>query len=391
MTYRQLSAENTLATLQTLRNRISERFDNSSLAGVAGELREIANESQKKINWIERPHIGLRAAILVVVLLSLVLIGFGVNELAADHDDAFGLSEAVGMLESVLNEIIVAGAALLFLFSLEVRVKRTRALQVLHDLRAMAHVIDMHQLTKGPSQILNARAAPTKSSPQRILTPFQLTRYLDYCSEMLSLIGKIAALYAQSLPDAVVVAAVNDIETLTNGLSRKIWQKIVMVDDVVRFLESGGTAKQTPEAQWRGNVLLRKEKQVTVSIANSGRSAVRGRNAILLLVFSYSSSPTRLLLLGFRAMKTKEQNRGRSTRTTGLLRGGSLSGRIQREVRRLRCCCMFRCLLSCISRDISCIRAPGPPPNEPPPGGRGPRRPDVRRDPPSRSRSRVIR
>lgn len=248
MTYRQLSAEDTLATLQTLRNRISERFDHSSLAGVAGELCEIANESQKKINWIERPHIGLRAAILVVVLLSLLLIGFGVNELATDHDNAFGLSEAVGMLESVINEVIVVGAALLFLFSLEVRVKRTRALQVLHDLRAMAHVIDMHQLTKDPSQILNAKAAPTKSSPQRILTPFQLTRYLDYCSEMLSLIGKIAALYAQSLPDAVVVAAVNDIETLTNGLSRKIWQKIVMVDDVVRYLDSGTAAKPKPDA-----------------------------------------------------------------------------------------------------------------------------------------------
>ncbi|MEO1983997.1 MAG: hypothetical protein ABGZ24_26075, partial [Fuerstiella sp.] len=112
--------------------------------------------------------------------------------------------------------------------------------------------------------------------------------------------------YAQSLPDAVVVAAVNDIETLTNGLSRKIWQKIVMVDDVVRFLESGGTAKQTPEAQWRGNVLLRKEKQVTVSIANSGRSAVRGRNAILLLVFSYSSSPTRI---------PGDENKGTKSRT----------------------------------------------------------------------------
>ncbi|MEO2012731.1 MAG: hypothetical protein ABGZ53_00010 [Fuerstiella sp.] len=52
MTYRQLSAENTLSTLQTLRNRISERFGDSSLAGVAGELCEIAKESQKKINWI---------------------------------------------------------------------------------------------------------------------------------------------------------------------------------------------------------------------------------------------------------------------------------------------------------------------------------------------------
>ena len=38
-----------------------------------------------------------------------------------------------------------------------------------------------------------------------------------------------AALYAQYFPDATVVAAVNDVEQLTTNLSRKIWQKIVLV------------------------------------------------------------------------------------------------------------------------------------------------------------------
>ncbi|MFM7924284.1 MAG: hypothetical protein ACKPJJ_29030, partial [Planctomycetaceae bacterium] len=59
------------------------------------------------------------------------------------------------------------------------------------------------------------------------------TRYLDYCSELLSLVGKLAALYAQSTSDPVVLQSVNDIEQLTNGLSRKIWQKIMMLDDDV--------------------------------------------------------------------------------------------------------------------------------------------------------------
>ena len=44
-----------------------------------------------------------------------------------------------------------------------------------------------------------------------------MTRYLDYCSEMLSLTNKLAALYAQYLPDAVVIDAVNDIEQLTTN------------------------------------------------------------------------------------------------------------------------------------------------------------------------------
>lgn len=238
-TYRQLDSDKTVATLQQLHMRITERFPDSSLSSVGKELLQLSSESKERIRWIERPHTGLRVAIVFVIVLSLILIALGLGVLFEDREAKFGLADGLGAIESALNEAIVLGAALLFLLSLEVRMKRTRALQVLHDLRAISHVIDMHQLTKDPSQLLNPNSAPTQSSPKRVLTPFELSRYLDYCSELLSLIGKLAALYAQSLPDAVVVSAVNDIEILTTGLSRKIWQKIVMLDD------AAAVAKQT--------------------------------------------------------------------------------------------------------------------------------------------------
>jgi hypothetical protein len=62
------------------------------------------------------------------------------------------------------------------------------------------------------------------------MTPFEHNRYLDYCSEMLALVGKIAALYVQTFPDERAVSAVNDVEELTSGLSRKIWQKIMVLN-----------------------------------------------------------------------------------------------------------------------------------------------------------------
>ena len=65
------------------------------------------------------------------------------------------------------------------------------------------------------------------------MTDFELTRYLDYCAETLSLSGKVAALYAQSSRDPVVIAAVNDIESLTSNMSAKIWQKILIVRQCV--------------------------------------------------------------------------------------------------------------------------------------------------------------
>ena len=45
---------------------------------------------------------------------------------------------------------------------------------------------------------------------------------------MLSLTSKLAAVYAQNLPDSVVIDAVYDIESLTTNLSQKIWQKITI-------------------------------------------------------------------------------------------------------------------------------------------------------------------
>jgi hypothetical protein len=86
----------------------------------------------------------------------------------------------------------------------------------------------MHQLTKDPTTLLTP-GAPTASSPQRAMNEFQLTRYLEYCAEMLALMGKIAALYAQRSGDGVVVDAVNDIENLCANLGRKIWQKIMII------------------------------------------------------------------------------------------------------------------------------------------------------------------
>ena len=47
-----------------------------------------------------------------------------------------------------------------------------------------------------------------ETSPKSSLTPFELARYLDYCTEMFSLIGKIAALYVQRFDDSVALSSV---------------------------------------------------------------------------------------------------------------------------------------------------------------------------------------
>jgi hypothetical protein len=57
----------------------------------------------------------------------------------------------------------------------------------------------------------------------------ELANYLDYCSEILSLVAKTAALCAEESTDAVVLDTVSEVETLTIGLSREMWQKISLL------------------------------------------------------------------------------------------------------------------------------------------------------------------
>jgi hypothetical protein len=138
------------------------------------------------------------------------------------------LAEWLQGVEAAINELIFFGLAVFFLTSLETRFKRRSALRMLHQFRSLAHIVDMHQLTKDPEHVLH-QVTRTPSSPVRVLTRADLTRYLEYCSELLALVSKLAALHAQDLQDGVVLAAVNDVESLTADLSRKVWQKITIL------------------------------------------------------------------------------------------------------------------------------------------------------------------
>jgi hypothetical protein len=131
----------------------------------------------------------------------------------------------------VFNDIVLLGAAIFFLVGIESRTKRRRALKMINELRVTAHVIDMLQLTKDPASLYSFSSV-TEHSPKRTYNKFELVRYLDYSSELASLVAKVGALYSQGLPDEVVVRSVNEIETRCTGLSRKIWQKIMILNQI---------------------------------------------------------------------------------------------------------------------------------------------------------------
>jgi hypothetical protein len=227
MPYRTLDPDQIAETIDRLRQRIERRFPGSGLARVCAELDRIAEKAKERAAWIARPILTLRIG---VGLLSALIVAGLVSTLFSlrAHGETFRLLEFVQLLESGINDVVLVGAAIFFLVTLENRIKRHRALAAIHEMRAIAHVIDMHQLTKDPEWVLGQGQQTGVLSP-RTMSRFELSRYLDYCSEMLSLTGKVAVLYIQDFDDDVALAGVNEVETLTTGLSRKIWQKLMIL------------------------------------------------------------------------------------------------------------------------------------------------------------------
>ncbi len=228
--YAELQPGPVRSTILILKARIQERFPGSGLAEVGAELLRLADRNQTVVERLQRPlwPIRLLTALTIIALIALVswaamsLMGMTSREVA-------GVANILQAADAATNQLILLSLALLSLVSLETRIKRRFALRMLHALRSIAHVVDMHQLTKDPEHALRPFVS-TASSPRRNLAPGELARYLDYCSELLALTSKLAALHAQHLQDPVVLDAVNDIESLTADLSRKIWQKLTILN-----------------------------------------------------------------------------------------------------------------------------------------------------------------
>lgn len=220
-------------TIAVLKRRIEERFPGSGLGKICDRLLEVSSHTEQRSREINRPLWAFRLlgwAIVAILALTILIAPFLLRSGFADEEFTFRTLLELG--DPILNEVIILGAAIFFLVTLETRFKRRKALVAIHELRAIAHVIDMHQLTKDPDRLRGKEFVSTPESPRIHLTPFLLGRYLDYCSEMLSLTGKLAAVYIQRFHDPVAIAAANDVESLSTGLSRKIWQKITAVHNM---------------------------------------------------------------------------------------------------------------------------------------------------------------
>jgi hypothetical protein len=226
----QLAADHVGSTVAQLERRIHARFGERGLTNASRDLGGLVvlvqSEAGQSRARLRRMSQVARAGSITVVAATVIALLFSLR--SAVIEGPAKPADWVPFVESVVNDMVFAAIAVVFLWAFPERLERRKLLRLLHRLRSLAHVIDMHQLSKDPEQ-LSPTYVPTPQSVQHGLDADQLHHYLSYCSEMLSLTAKTAALCGEHTTDSVVLETISYIETLTTELSNKIWQKISLL------------------------------------------------------------------------------------------------------------------------------------------------------------------
>lgn len=228
--FRHIEAVRLRETTLWLEKRIRATFPGRSLGQLAYDLRDLVGDVEARCAAIAKPNWPLRLLVGVAMTTLVALLAATFRGMHWSVQES-SWAELLQGVEAGLNELVMVGLVILFLSSLETRWKRGRALAGLSELRGVAHVIDLHQMTKDP-QIAAARRA--EGEEVDLLDPRDLAQYLSFCADLLSIVGKAAALYGQVLDDGVVLATVDEVESLSARAAGKIWQKLALVQAAER-------------------------------------------------------------------------------------------------------------------------------------------------------------
>ncbi|MFC1657329.1 hypothetical protein ACFL2P_02000 [Candidatus Moduliflexota bacterium] len=119
--YEFIRADKVVETVEKLQGRIAERFPNSGLSELCGQLQDVARQSKSRAASIAKPNTLLRAVVAATVLGLLASFVYIVVELnILESRFPTGL-ELIQLFEPAKNIVFVVGVAILFAFTLENR------------------------------------------------------------------------------------------------------------------------------------------------------------------------------------------------------------------------------------------------------------------------------
>ena len=112
----------------------------------------------RQSNWRIRAAVIAGVLVILIAAVSTVLLSIRPLTVASSVSDFFQ------GLDAAINDVVFLGLGVFFLVTLESRLKRRVALRGLDELRSVAHIIDMHQLTKDPEHV-SAPSRPLRHLP----------------------------------------------------------------------------------------------------------------------------------------------------------------------------------------------------------------------------------
>ena len=221
-----------ILTAEHLARRVSDRFPESNLAGLAANLAEIARVTDERARRARRPNRFVRGAGLLAGALGVLALGHIVDHihtrLINDHLEFGTISDLFQAADAAFNLLVALAGALWFLVTLEARVKRKQALAHIGELLEFIQLIDVTQLYYTP-EMYKSNASPDSTPPR-----FDHT-YLLLCNEMLGLIANLAPLYTRGNMDDSVWRATSDVVMLANAIEGRLFSK----SEAIRLVNDG--------------------------------------------------------------------------------------------------------------------------------------------------------
>ncbi len=213
-----------IETADHLALRVNEKLLESTLAGLAAELAQVARQTEERARQARRPILAIRIASILAVCGTLLGLWYLARHIHARWE--FGtITEVFEATDAGFNLLVILAGALWSFLTLEARIKRRKALASIEELRDFIHVIDITQLYYTPD-LYNPNPA---NSPTSLNIDYT---YLLFCTEMLTLISNLAPLYTRGAAGDSILRAVSDVELLANAISAKLLSKA----DTVRIV-----------------------------------------------------------------------------------------------------------------------------------------------------------
>ena len=218
----QLDPARIIETAEKLARSIGASLPGSVLAGLAVELVRIARDTDRQVRQARRPILVIRIASVTAIGCGLLGIGFLLNRIHFRWEFGSTFTELFEVTGAAVNFLVMLSGALWFLVTFENRVKCNRALASIQELREFIHVVDATQLYYTPDMYDEGGSSANK------LRRFDHT-YLLYCSQILGLVGNLAALHTRGAAGDSIMRASADVEMFATALTGKLYNKAEFV------------------------------------------------------------------------------------------------------------------------------------------------------------------